>query len=598
MVSSEQRYDVAIVGGGPAGSTAATLLKKYSPDLRVLVLEKEVFPRDHIGESMLQPICGILDEMGVWDAVEAADFPIKIGGSYTWGRDHDRWDINFYPIEKWRDEPRPAKFEGQRQHTAFQVDRSRYDTILLDHAQSCGAEVRQGVKVDTVLVNGDRIEGLKLNGGETITAEYYIDGSGTVALLRRALGIGIDPNLELRNIAVWDYWRNADWAVEIGVGATRIQVRSLPYGWIWFIPIGPTRTSIGVVCPAEYYKESGLTAEELYDQSLRRQRDIWKLLVNAKPEGRLTTCRDWSHLADRTVGENWFLCGEASGFADPILSAGMTLAHQSARDAAYTILELRRGEHDSSWLRRRYDEKNRGTIRQHIQFAQYWYAANSCFTDLKEHCAGIAREAGLNLDPQEAWDWLGRGGFATESEVMAVAGSYDPAGTRKVIELFDREKRKAIWLIDGYNLFKLDLRGAKTERVGVLAQGRIHAFPCYVRNNRRLPVAGIFADMIGILRETSNLAAIIRLIDQTVSRTSVTDLVTRQSMCIAYLQVLEVMAHDGWVERKVDDNHPPLSMGNVADIRLSRETNEVVRRAGRSSIVRSRIDEPDDEPKS
>ena len=88
----------------------------------------------------------------------------------------------------------------------------------------------------------------------------------------------------------------------------------------------------------------------------------------------------------------------------------MTLAHQSAREAAYTILELRRGEHDSTWLRQRYDDKNRGTIRQHIKFAQYWYAANSCFTELKEHCAKIApkpvsisRSAGsLELD------WPGR----------------------------------------------------------------------------------------------------------------------------------------------------------------------------------------------
>ena len=286
MASNNGNYDIAIVGGGPAGSTTATLLKKYAPEMRVIVLEKEIFPRDHIGESMLQPICRVLDEMGVWDTVEAAGFPIKIGASYTWGRDNERWDINFYPIEKWRDEPRPAKFEGQRQHTAFQVDRSVYDKILLEHAQSRGAEVRQGTRVDEVLTKGDRIDGLRLASGETITAQYYIDGSGTGALFRRALGIGIDPNLELRNIAVWDYWRNADWAVEIGVGATRIQVRSLPYGWIWFIPIGPTRTSIGVVCPAEYYKETGLTVEELYYQSLQRQRDIWKLLANAKPEGR------------------------------------------------------------------------------------------------------------------------------------------------------------------------------------------------------------------------------------------------------------------------------------------------------------------------
>ena len=586
-------YDVVIAGGGPVGSTAATLLKNYAPEMRVLVLEKEIFPRDHIGESMLPPICPILDEMGAWDAVEAAGFPIKIGGSYTWGRDNDRWDINFYPIEKWRDEPRPAKFEGQRLQTPWQVDRSIYDKILLDHAQSQGAEVRQGTRVDEVMVKGDRIEGLKLHGGETVTAKYYIDGSGTVALFRRALGIGIDPNLELRNIAVWDYWRDADWAVEIGVEATRIQVRSLPYGWIWFIPIGPSRTSIGVVCPAEYYKERGMTAEELYDQSLRRQRDIWKLLAHAKPEGRLTTCRDWSHLADRTVGENWFLCGEAAGFADPILSAGMTLAHQSAREAAYTILELRRGEHDSTWLRQRYDDKNRGTIRQHIKFAQYWYAGNSCFTDLKEHCARIADEAGLNLDPLEAWNWIAQGGFATESEFIAVSGSYDPAGIKKVIELFDREKRKASWLIDGYNLFKLDLRGAQTDRVGVLSQGRIYSLPCYVRNGRRLPAAGVYGDLIGILRQTSELPTIVGLIDKIVSRDSSITAVNRECMRAAYLQVMEVMAQDGWIERKVNDKYPTLRMGDVSDMRPSRENNEALRRAGCTTLIRSRIDEPE-----
>ncbi len=592
MDATNGNYDVAIVGGGPAGSTAATLLKKYAPELRVLVLEKEIFPRDHIGESLLPPICPILDEMGVWDAVEAGGFPIKIGASYTWGRNNDRWDFDFYPIEKWRDEPRPAKFEGQRRQTAFQVDRSSYDKILLEHARDRGADVKQGVRVDEVLVCGDRIEGLKLNSGETITAQHYIDGSGTVALLRRALGIGIDPKLELRNIGVWDYWTNADWAVEIGVGATRIQIRSLPYGWIWFIPIGPTRTSIGLVCPAEYYKGGELTAEELYHKSLQRQPDIWKLLRNAKPEGRIATCRDWSHLADRIVGENWFLCGEAGGFADPILSAGMTLAHQSARDAAYTILELRRGALDAIWLRQRYDEKNRGAIRQHIQFAQYWYAANSCFTELKEHCASIAREGGLDLDPQEAWDWLGRGGFTSESETIASAGTLDPASAKKLLEMFDAKQRKATWLIDGHNVFKLDLRGAESERVGILSQGRIHAIPCYVRNGRRLPVAGFYARMIEVLRQTSDFATMMGLMEKTLGDIPATDPENRQFLRSQHLQVLEVMVHDGWVERKCNNDRPILRVDNeVQHIRLSRDANEALRRAGRGSILRSRIDE-------
>jgi flavin-dependent dehydrogenase len=592
-------YDVAVVGGGPAGSTAATLLKKYAPELRVIVLEKENFPRDHIGESQLTTIGPVLDEMGVWDAVEAAGFPIKIGASYTWGRSNDRWDLDFYPVEKWRDEPRPAKYQGQRRYTAFQVDRSRYDTILLDHAQSYGAEVRQGVKVDEVLLSGDRIEGLKLNTGETVTAQYFIDGSGTVALLRRALGIGIDPNLELRNIAVWDYWTNAEWAVEIGVGATRIQVRSLPYGWIWFIPIGPTRTSIGLVCPAEYYKEAGLSAEELYHKSLELQPDIYKLLRNATARGEVVTCRDWSHLADRIAGENWFLSGEAAGFADPILSAGMTLAHHSARDAAYTILEYRRGEHDSAWLRQRYDEKNRGTIRQHIRFAQYWYAANSCFTDLKEHCASIAREAGLNLSPQEAWSWLSVGGFASESETIACAGTFDPAMAKKLLELFDAKERKTAWLIDGHNVFKLNLRGADRQRVGFLDQGRIHAYPCYVREGRRLPVAGFFGRMIEVLRQTSDFATMIELLDKTLWRISSSVPENRDFLLSQHVQVLEVMVQDGWVERKVNERRPnPCVNPRSQSIRSGREVIEALRRAGRSELMRSPIDDPAESTKA
>ena len=155
------------------------------------------------------------------------------------------------------------------------------------------------------------------------------------------------------------------------------------------------------------------------------------------------------------------------------------------------------------------------TIRQHIQFAKFWYAANSCFTELKEHCASIAREAGLNLDPEDAWQ-LARHGWdlPPNPKSWPWPARLIRLATKKLIELFDPEKRKPSWLIDGYNLFKLDLRGAKTGRIGVLAQGRIHAMPCYVRNGRRLPVAGIYADMIGILRETSNLATIIQLIDK------------------------------------------------------------------------------------
>src|SRR4051794_13925548 len=166
--------DVAIIGGGPSGSTCAGFLKKYRPEMRVLVLEREQFPRDHIGESQLPLISRILDELGVWDRIEAANFPVKIGGTYRWGTTDDLWDFDFLPYGKFDDAPRPGKFEGQRKYTAFQVDRSQYDKILLDYAEELGTEVRYRATVREVRRKGDRVDGLTLADGTQVKAKWYV----------------------------------------------------------------------------------------------------------------------------------------------------------------------------------------------------------------------------------------------------------------------------------------------------------------------------------------------------------------------------------------------------------------------------------------
>lgn len=587
---SEMSWDVVIVGGGPAGSTAATLLRKYNHDLRVLILEKEKFPRDHVGESQLPSISPILHEMGVWETVEAAGFPIKIGASYTWGRDNDRWDFDFYPVEQWRDEPRPARFEGQRKFTAFQVDRAQYDEILLRHAESLGTVVREETMVREVLVEGDRITGLKLDSGEVVTGTHYIDASGTIGLLRRALNVGSEAPKELRNIAIWDYWTNAEWAIEIGVGGTRVQVRSLPYGWIWFIPLGPTRTSIGVICPAEHYKKLGKSPEQLYKEALASQPEIAALIKNAESRGMVESCKDWSHLADRIVGENWFLTGESAGFADPILAAGMSLAHSSARDAAYTILELERGELDPEWLRGRFDRRNRDNIAQHIRFAQYWYSANGCFTDLQEHCQAIAKEAGLRLSPGEAWRWLSQGGFTTENEGLATAGSFDIASAKQILELFDQRGRDCPWLSDGYNVFKLNLHGATQGHVGHLKEGRIEQVPCYQRGEATLPMTGYYGTMVDLLNQSADGATLAKNIMQIVKiRARPED---RRVIFGRFIQALDVMIQEGWVLRKKDKKRPMVRVGNEGQryIRKSEVTNQALKDAGEHSTIKSRID--------
>ncbi|MFU8829312.1 MAG: NAD(P)/FAD-dependent oxidoreductase, partial [Phycisphaerales bacterium] len=574
-------YDVVIVGGGPTGSTAASMLRKYNPDLSVLIVEKAKFPRDHVGESQLPSISSILDEMGVWEKVEAAGFPIKIGASYTWGKKADRWDFDFYPAEQFVNEPRPAKYEGQRRWTAFQVDRAIYDDILLRHAEELGAEVREETKVDQVLVEGDRIEGLVLHTGETVRGRYYIDGSGTVGLLRRALGVESDVPMELRNIAVWDYWEDAEWAVEIGVGGTRVQVRSLPYGWIWFIPLGPTRTSIGLICPSEHYKKTGLSPAELYKQAISEQPDIRKLTANATSRGMVESCKDWSHLANKLVGENWFLAGESAGFADPILAAGMSLAHSSAREVAYSILELERGELDPQWVRHRYDERNRTNIGQHIRFAQYWYAANGQFTDLKEHCQSIAKEAGLKLTPDRAWRWLSQGGFTTESAGLPTFGSFDVSTTRQLLSLFDDRGRKQKYNCDGYNVFKLNLANAEKSTLGVLKQGRIEQIECYVRGEAKLPLTGYYGLLIKVLGVTEDFVEILDHLKRSLMSQGATGETLNLNLAHA-VQALDVMIDDYWVLRSKNPKRPMVNVNNDSSrfIRSSEAGREALEKSG------------------
>ena len=101
---------------------------------------------------------------------------------------------------------------------------------------------------------GDRVTGIELKDGSMVTARYYVDASGHAGILRRSMGVETTVPTGLKNIALYDYWENADWVEEIGVGGTRVQVMSQGTGWVWFIPLGPTRTSIGFVCPADYFQ--------------------------------------------------------------------------------------------------------------------------------------------------------------------------------------------------------------------------------------------------------------------------------------------------------------------------------------------------------
>ncbi|MCT4557144.1 MAG: tryptophan 7-halogenase [Pelagimonas sp.] len=551
-------YDVAIIGGGPAGSTAGSILKTYNPDLSVAIFEKETFPRDHVGESQLPPISRILDEIGCWDKVEAANFPIKVGATYKWGASPNLWEFYFVRSGKFESKPRPGQYEGQRLQTAFQVDRAVYDKILLDHAQELGCEVFQGVGVSRIGVKDDSVTGLTLSSGETVAARHYMDASGNAAILRKAMGVAVDQPGALRNIAIWDYWENAEWAASIGVGGTMVQVMSIGTGWIWFIPLSPTRTSIGFVCPGEHYKSSGKTPEALYLEALAQEPHISALIKNAQREGKLAATKDWSSLSERMTGENWFLIGETTGFADPILAAGMTLSQSSAREAAYSILELERGEHDPDWLKSHYGTLQSNRIQQHIRFADFWYAANGQFTDLKDYTAKIAEDAGLSLDPDEAFRWLGTGGFVDDLQGQVGMGGFDIGSIKQLTGLF--AEKQADWEMNKVNVVQLDLEGVEVSKTAIYDGGRITACKCLMREGRKFPLFGLNDLMFQVLQRHSDIVDVLKALEQFFRSRSVN--ATPQQALMYAIQPLEILIAEGWAKASFDPSKPRVRLSS------------------------------------
>jgi hypothetical protein len=265
----------------------------------------------------------------------------------------------------------------------------------------------------------------------------------------------------------------------------------------------------------------------------------------------------------------------------------MSLAHSSARDAAYTILELERGEIDAMWLKDRYNERNRENIAQHIRFGQYWYSANTCFTDLRENCQKIAADAGLKLAPQQAWQWLSQGGFTVEDPSLATFGSFDIFSAKQILKQFDTEGRQVAPAAHGYNTFKLNINGAKQVWLGTLNGGRIERVKCYERANRRLPLAGFYGIIVEALKETSDARRLYELMQGHFAFQSPED---RKIGVQRAFQALDAMITDGWVMRSVKKGKPLMlfDMENTRFIRSSKQTEDALKR-GTKGTVKSNI---------
>ena len=319
-----KRYDTIVIGGGPGGSAVSTYLARAGKS--VLLLEKEHFPRFHIGESLLPYNQALFEEMGVLPALQAAGFPIKFGAQFHLGNASKTLKLVF----------RNGCFT--RQTTAFQVERATFDHLLLKHSALSGTEVREGWTVTRVTEENDgvRVHSRNENGDtDEFTAAFLVDASGRGNFTGNQEGLRV-IHPRLKKLAVFGHFED----VVLDEGPTRgdtVIIRA-ENKWFWVIPLTATKTSVGCVLDQEEFVRARQSPAEIFTCLWQSHAAMRQRMYGAKLVGTVQATSDFSYYNRRLVGKRVLRVGDAAGFLDPIFSAGVYLAMYSGKLAAQTVL--------------------------------------------------------------------------------------------------------------------------------------------------------------------------------------------------------------------------------------------------------------------
>lgn len=317
--------DVLVIGGGPAGSTAATLLARRG--WQVLMLEKDVHPRFHIGESLLPMNLPILERLGVIDQVREIGVR-KAGADFTVA-DSDT-------------ETHVFRFTGglglPRDH-AFQVRRSEFDQLLFEHARANGVDARDGVRVKTIALGADgrpeQFEATAADGAKfSVRPRYVVDASGRDTFLGNKLKLKRKSNKH-QSAAIFSHFRGVE--RRPGEDAGNVTVDRFEHGWYWLIPLRDDIMSVGAVCSPEYLKQRRSDNETFLMQTLNARGSVARRMRGAERVAPVHATGNYSYGCTRMSGPGWVMAGDAYAFIDPVFSSGVFLAMLSAEQASEVV---------------------------------------------------------------------------------------------------------------------------------------------------------------------------------------------------------------------------------------------------------------------
>ncbi len=349
-----QFFDIVIVGGGPAGSTAGTLLAQKG--WNVAIFEKEKQPRFKIGESLLPGSLCTFERMGVKEKLDRADVIVKYGGKIVSACGTRTTRFLFSDVFR-------CKYP-----TAYQVERSMFDKLLLDHAAESGCHVTQGTSVTDVAFDPDGVT-IQLDDNQ-VRARYLIDCSGRNSLIGSRFKLRQNyPHL--RKFSLFAHFEGVD--REPGIDGTLTKMIRCKDRWIWMIPITAKKTSVGVVLDAETFKRLKLKPENAYTQILQENPQVIGQMLQARRVTEIHAAGDFSFRNKRFTGDRWVLAGDAAGFIDPVWSSGVFIAVLSGEKAADMLDRTLRQPHRRTAEFARYERRLGRVMDLYLKFVTAWY---------------------------------------------------------------------------------------------------------------------------------------------------------------------------------------------------------------------------------